>query len=271
MNDKMRLITDNLPPFQAGTVWLCGAGPGDIGLLTLLAAHGIAEADVIFYDALVDKACLQLAGAGAVLHCAGKRGGAPSITQAEINRKLIAAAKAGKRVLRLKGGDPFVFGRGGEEALALRKAGVPFRIAPGVTAGIAAASYAGIPVSMRQMSQSFAFITGHDEHGGLPQNINWPALASGADVLVFYMAVRNIAALAEILLQAGRKADEPFAFIINASLPSQRIIITCLGEAVKAAKAERLSAPAILILGEVVRLHEKLDWFLPAAKSGAMP
>lgn len=250
-----------LPDFHAGAVWLAGAGPGDAGLMTLLAAHAAAEADCIFYDALVDDSCLALAKPQAELRCVGKRGGQASIKQAEINAMLIEAARAGKKTLRLKGGDPFVFGRGGEEALALAQAGIPFRIIPGVSAAPAAAAYAGIPLSMRGSSQSFAFVTGHDETGQLPRNINWAALAQGADVLVFYMAARNIEALAAALLAAGRQAAEPMAFVMHAGLARQRLIITELGQAAAAAQAEKLAAPAILILGEAVALHKTLGWF----------
>jgi len=263
--DILARVKHCLPEFAGGSVWLCGAGAGDAGLLTLLAANAIAQADCIFYDALIDAGCLALARADAALCCVGKRGGRASVSQAEINAALTGAARAGKKVLRLKGGDPFVFGRGGEEALALAQAGIAFRIIPGITAALAAASYAGIPLSQRGMSQSFAFITACDESGQLPHNINWPALAQGAEVLVFYMAARQIKALAETLLQAGRGADEPVAFVINAGLANQRVVITGLGQAAETAKAEVLASPAIIIVGEVVNLHAQLDWFAAAA------
>src|SRR5499433_3765656 len=175
-----------LPTFEPGWVWLAGAGPGDPGLLTLLALHGLRQADVIVYDALVGPGVLALARPGAALEYAGKRGGKPSARQPDISLRLVQLAREGKRVLRLKGGDPFVFGRGGEEAMALVASGVPFRIVPGISAGIGGLAYAGIPVTHRDVNSAVAFITGHDSSGVLPDSVDWAALAKGAPVIVVY-------------------------------------------------------------------------------------
>src|SRR3954465_8477009 len=170
----------NLPEFLAGSVWLVGAGPGDPGLLTALALHALDRADSIVYDALVDPRILALARPGASLEYAGKRGGRPSPRQADISTRLIALARQGNRVLRLKGGDPCVFGRGGEEALALARAGTPFRIVPGITAGIGGLAYAGIPVTPRDTNSAVTFLTGHDSGGDMPGALDWDAIARGS-------------------------------------------------------------------------------------------
>ena len=169
-----------LPRLQPGWVWLAGAGPGDPGLLTLLAAQALGEADAVVYDALVDERILALARPGAALEFAGKRGGKPSAKQRDISARLIELARAGKRVLRLKGGDPFVFGRGAEEALALVDAGVPFRVVPGITAGVGGLAYAGIPATWRETNSVVSFITGHNSDGVVPDGLDWPAIAGVA-------------------------------------------------------------------------------------------
>src|SRR5262250_3159677 len=173
-----------LPKLEPGSVWLAGAGPGDPGLMSVLALHGLRQAEAIVYDALVDSRILDLARPGVQLEYAGKRGGKPSAKQRDISLRLIELAREGRRVLRLKGGDPFVFGRGGEEALALVAAGVPFRIVPGVTAGIGGLAYAGIPVTHRATNSAVAFITGHASDGAVPDGVDWEALAKGAPVMV---------------------------------------------------------------------------------------
>ena len=210
-----------LPAFEPGTVWLVGAGPGDPGLLTLLAARALAQADVILHDALVGDAVLALARPGAVVEDAGKRARLPSCRQTDICDRLVAAARGGHRVLRLKGGDPYVFGRGGEEAAALADAGVPFRVVPGVTAGIGGLACAGIPATHRAAGSAVAFVTGHGRNGDLPDNVDWEALARGAPVLVVYMGLRTLGRIADRLMAAGR-------------------------------------APAIVAIGEVVRLHDRV-------------
>src|SRR4029077_5037117 len=172
----MEELFRNLPALEPGTVWLAGAGPGDPGLLSVLALHGLRQAEVIVYDALVDNRILDLAQPGVMLEYAGKRGGKPSAKQRDISLRLIELAREGRRVLRLKGGDPFVFGRGGEEALALVAAGIPFRIVPGVTAGIGGLAYAGIPAPHRDINHVVSFVTGHMAGGDVPDSVNWRAL-----------------------------------------------------------------------------------------------
>ncbi|MGB8817844.1 MAG: uroporphyrinogen-III C-methyltransferase [Rhizobiaceae bacterium] len=256
----MSNVFADMPEFQPGTVWLAGAGPGDPGLLTLLAAHALAHADVVVYDALVDESCLKLARAGAELEFAGKRGGKPSPKQRDISLRLVELARQGKRVLRLKGGDPFVFGRGGEEALMLVAHGVAFRIVPGITAGIGGLAYAGIPVTHRDTNQVVTFLTGHDQSGLVPDAIDWEAVAKGSPVIVMYMAMKHIDGIAQSLMAAGRRADEPLAFVCNAATKDQRVLETTIGAAAQDAQAAGIEPPSIVVVGDVVRLRAGLDW-----------
>lgn len=249
-----------LPKMKAGEVWLVGAGPGDPGLLTLHAINALSQADVIVHDALVNKDCLSLARSGATLEYAGKRGGKPSAKQRDISLRLVELSKQGKKVLRLKGGDPFVFGRGGEEALTLVQHGVSFRIVPGVSAGIGGLAYAGIPVTHRDTNHNVTFLTGHDAGGIVPDAIDWENVAKGSPVIVMYMAMKHIEPIVQKLLSAGRLADEPMAFVCDATTADQRVLITTLGTAVADVEKSELSPPAIVVIGEVVRLHEGLDW-----------
>jgi uroporphyrin-III C-methyltransferase len=251
---------DHMPLFEPGTVWLAGAGPGDPGLLTLLAVHALSLADVVVYDALVDEGCLKLARYGAELEYAGKRGGKPSPKQRDISLRLVELARQGKRVLRLKGGDPFVFGRGGEEALTLVAHGIPFRIVPGITAGIGGLAYAGIPVTHRDTNQTVTFLTGHDQTGLVPDAIDWDAVAKGSPVIVMYMAMKHIEGIAQSLMKAGRRADEPVAFVCNASTGSQQVLESTIGSAAADAAASGIEPPAIVVVGDVVRLRAGLDW-----------
>jgi uroporphyrin-III C-methyltransferase len=244
-----------LPTFAPGTVWLVGAGPGDPGLLTLLAAHALGQADDIVHDALVDDRILTLAAPGAVLHSMGKRGGAPSPKQSEITARLIDLARAGRRVLRLKGGDPFVFGRGAEEALALAEAAVPFRVVPGVTAGVGGLAYAGIPATARDTNSAVTFITGHAADGALPSGLDWDALAKGAPVLVFYMALKHLPQIVERLIAAGRDPATPAAAVANATTPAQTVVTAPLAELPAALAAAGLKPPAIVVVGDVVDLR----------------
>jgi uroporphyrin-III C-methyltransferase len=253
----------DLPVFEKGAVWLAGAGPGDPGLITVLGAHALQSADVVLYDALVNEALLALARAGAELVYAGKRAGRKSCKQSDISRTLISLARKGKRVLRLKGGDPYVFGRGAEEALALAEAGVPFRIVPGVTAGIGGLAYAGIPLTHRDTGHAVTFITGHGADGKLP-DLDWSAIARGAPTLVLYMARSFAGEIASRLIAAGRAADEPAAIVSDASFATQAVRVTTL-DGLGAAAAES-TAPAILVIGENVRLRAALDFL-----SGAVP
>jgi uroporphyrin-III C-methyltransferase len=237
------------PTFARGTVWLVGAGPGDPGLLTLHAAHALAAADVVLHDALVAAEILALAPR-ARLEAVGKRAGRPGTPQLRINQRLIRLARAGHRVVRLKGGDPMLFGRGGEEALALGAAGVPFRIVPGISAGIGGTAAAGIPTTHRGLAQSVAFVTGH----GAGREPDWRALARAADVLVLYMALGRFAAIAADLRGGGRAEDEPVAFITSATTPLQRVQLTTLGQAVRVGAALERGAPALIVIGPVVAL-----------------
>ncbi|MBI3453823.1 MAG: uroporphyrinogen-III C-methyltransferase [Rhodospirillales bacterium] len=249
-----------MPDFAPGWVWLVGAGPGDPGLLSLLALHALRAADVVVYDALVDKRILELARRGAVLEYAGKRGGKPSASQPDISRRLVQHAKAGLRVLRLKGGDPFVFGRGGEEALALVAEGVPFRIVPGITAGIGGLGYAGIPVTHRDTNHAVTFVTGHGIAGEVPDGLDWPALARGAPVLVFYMAIKHLETISRRLIAAGRPADDPVAIVSRAATDDQRVLETTLGACAAEAARHAIEPPAVVAIGAVVRLRAGLDW-----------
>ena len=260
MDDRRTEILRELPVFEAGWVWLVGAGPGDPGLLTLHAANALAQADVVVYDALVDPQILRFARSGSLVEYAGKRGGKPSPKQRDISFRLVELARAGQRVCRLKGGDPFVFGRGGEEALALVEAGIPFRVVPGVTAGIGGPGYAGIPVTHRDINQVVTFITGHDQSGLTPSSIDWESIASGSPVIVLYMAVKHLAQIAAALILAGRNADEVTAVISQATTSRQQVIETSLGEAAAAIETSGIEPPAIVVIGEVVRLRAGLDW-----------
>jgi uroporphyrin-III C-methyltransferase len=255
-----RAPIDGLPAFEPGWVWLVGAGPGDPGLLTLHALNALRQADAVVYDALVDERVLRHARSGALIEYAGKRGGKPSPKQRDISLRLVALAHAGKRVCRLKGGDPFVFGRGGEEALALVRAGIPFRIVPGVSAGIGGLGYAGIPVTHRALNHAVTFITGHDQSGLAPASIDWEGVARGAPVIVLYMAMKHIGQIAAALIAAGRRRDEPVAVIAEATTPRQRVLETTLGAAEEDIARSGLQPPAIVVVGEVVRLRAGLDW-----------
>ncbi len=262
-----RLVVPELTP---GSVWLVGAGPGDPGLLTLHAAHALEQADVILHDALIAPEILALSGAAARLEAVGKRAGRPSAKQLRINQRLIDLARAGLRVVRLKGGDPLVFGRGGEEALALAAAGVPFRIVPGVTAGIAAPAYAGIPTTHRMRAQSVAFVTGHNAGGGAPRGVHWRALAEGADTIVLYMARQRLAEIAGGLLAAGRPPEEPVAILSDATTPRAERRITTLAGA--AADDHGSRGATLIVIGSVVALGEILaPWqqTRPASVAGA--
>lgn len=261
MSETTRLaLPTSLPAIEPGHVWLAGAGPGDPGLLTLLAAKGLSEADVIVHDALVNEDCLKLARTGAILEYAGKRGGKPSAKQRDISLRLVELARAGHRVLRLKGGDPFVFGRGGEEALTLIEHGVPFRIVPGITAGIGGLAYAGIPVTHREVNHAVTFLTGHDSSGVVPDRIDWEAIGRGSPVIVMYMAMKHMGQIAANLMAAGRRADELVAFVCNAATPEQAVLETTLGRAETDMLAAGIEPPAIVVIGEVVRLRPSLDW-----------
>jgi uroporphyrin-III C-methyltransferase len=260
MNDAPADILSGLPRFEPGWVWLVGAGPGDPGLLTLHAVNALRQADAIIYDALVDRRVLEHARPDAAVEYAGKRGGKPSPKQRDISLKLVSLARAGKRVCRLKGGDPFVFGRGGEEALALVEAGIPFRIVPGISAGIGGLAYAGIPVTHRDVNHVVTFLTGHDQSGLAPASVDWESVARGSPVIVMYMAMKHLPQIAASLIDAGRAASEPAAIVVSATTGAQQVLETTLGRAAADLQASGVEPPAIVVVGEVVRLRAALDW-----------
>jgi uroporphyrinogen III methyltransferase/synthase len=245
------------------TVHLVGAGPGDPGLMSVRALELIAAADVIVYDRLIPPGALDGARADAELIYAGKEGGGPSMAQAEIDRLLVTHGRSRSGVVvRLKGGDPFVFGRGGEEAEALRAAGVPYEVVPGVTAGVAAPAYAGIPVTHRGAASAVAFVTGHEDPekpGG--SAVDWGALATFPGTLVFYMGVRQLSSIGERLVACGRASSEPAAVIERGTLSDQRVVVGTLGTIAEAAVSEGVRAPALVVVGDVVSLRERLAWF----------
>ena len=248
-----------LPLFPQGLVWLVGAGPGDPGLLTLHAIYALHQADVIVYDALVNPTILDFCRDDAEKVFSGKRGGKPSINQKDISLKLVEYSKRGKKVVRLKGGDPFIFARGGDEALFLAKENIPIRITPGITAGVGAMAYAGIPLTYRETNQSITFLTGHDQFGETPSAINWELCAKGAQVLVIYMAMKNLPQIVAKLLAFGRDPSESVAVVSNATLKDQIVLETTLSNAVEDVQSHGLKAPAIICIGSNVPFHRILN------------
>lgn len=248
------------PVFEAGWVWMVGGGPGDPGLLTLHALNALQQADIIIYDALVDKALLSWAKPNTVIEYAGKRGGKPSPKQRDISLRLIELAQAGKRVLRLKGGDPFVFGRGGEEAQTLVQAGIKLRIIPGISAGIGGLAYAGIPVTHRDVNQSVTFLSGHDRTGLMPSALDWDALSKGSQVIVMYMAIKHMPDICAKLIAAGRDPHEPVAVVNNATRDDMQVLETTLVKAHDDITRSGIGVPAIICIGRVALMRQCLDW-----------
>lgn len=249
-------VSLQMPDFLPGWVWLVGAGPGDPGLLTLLAVHALRHADVIVYDALVDERILAMAPPATERVYAGKRGGRPSAKQADISETLVDLARAGKRVLRLKGGDPFVFGRGAEECQFLHARSVPFRVIPGITAGIGGLAAAGIPATVRETNAAVTFITGHAANGEVPDTLNWDALAQASPVLVFYMGLKHLPIIVERLVAAGRAPETPAAAVAEATTPRQKVVTATLATLPDAIAAAGLKPPAIVVVGDVVSLRD---------------
>jgi uroporphyrinogen III methyltransferase / synthase len=243
------------------TVYLVGAGPGDPGLMTARALELIAAADVIVHDRLIPETALDGARPAAELIYAGKEGGGPSVSQVDIERVLVEHGAAGRTVVRLKGGDPFVFGRGGEEAEALRAAGIPFEVVPGITAGVAASAYAGIPVTHRDAASAVAFLTGHEDPDKPDSALDWPALAAFPGTLVVYMGVRELGSIASRLIAGGRSESEPAAVIERGTLAEQRVVSGTLGSIAEVAREQRIRAPAISLFGPVAALRRNLAWF----------
>jgi uroporphyrinogen III methyltransferase/synthase len=265
VTDATDADTDGVP----GRVHLVGAGPGDPGLLTARALELIAAADTILYDRLIPASALDSARGDAELLFVGKQGGGESVPQEQTTELMIAGARAGHTVVRLKGGDPFVFGRGGEEALALREARIPYEIVPGVTSGVAAAAYAGIPVTHRGLSSAVALVTGHeDPDKDVDTAIDWPALAAFPGTLVFYMGVRALPGIARSLIDAGRSPQEPAAIVERGTLPGQRTLTGTLATIADLARVEEVRAPSITLVGPVAALAEELSWLAPAPLAG---
>ncbi len=275
---------------MSGRVYLVGAGPGDPGLLTARALELIAAADVILYDRLIPSAALDGARADAELLFVGKEGGGASVPQEQTEALMLERARAGRTVVRLKGGDPFVFGRGGEEALALRAAGIPFEVVPGVTAGVAASAYAGIPVTHRGLASAVALVTGHaredtgdpgdarspgdarapgDATGGEDAGIDWPALAAFPGTLVFYMGVRRLPEIAASLIAGGRSGSQPAAVVEAGTLPRQRTVTGTLETIAEVVAREGVRPPSITVVGPVAALAEQLAWLGPRPLAGS--
>lgn len=241
--------------FEPGHVWLAGAGPGDPGALTLDVVSALGQADAVVYDALVDSSILNVAE-GAEQHFMGKRGGRESARQDEITALLIALARRGKRVLRLKGGDPYVFGRGGEEALALAHAGIPYRILPGVTSAFGAMASVGIPATMRGYNKAIILATGHA--AGTEQDLDWAALARTGQPIVVYMGLRNLAGIAGALTAGGLKPSTPVAVIMSATTPDERVVISDLANISRDAEQAGIASPALIVVGEIVSMRAEL-------------
>jgi uroporphyrinogen III methyltransferase/synthase len=251
-----------------GRVYLVGAGPGDPGLLTARALELIAAADVVLYDRLIPSSALDGARADAELLFVGKEGGGPSVPQEETEAVMVSRARAGKSVVRLKGGDPFVFGRGGEEALTLRDAGIAFEIVPGVTSGVAASAYAGIPVTHRGLASAVALITGHEDPEKPETAIDWHALAAFPGTLVLYMGVRRLGQITASLIAAGRSPSEPAAVVERGTMPGQRTVSGTLATIAETVLAEGVRAPSITIVGPVAELAGEISWLEPKPLAG---
>jgi len=259
MSNSFDFPTMDWPILEPGWVWLCGAGPGDPGLLTIHALNGLRQADVVIFEALVQEEILKWAPQAKHIY-AGKRGGKPSAKQRDISLHLVDLANQGKRVLRLKGGDPFVFGRGGEEAQTLVQHGIPIRIIPGISAGIGGLAYAGIPVTHRDVNQSVTFVTGHDQTGETPDSLDWAAISRGSQVIVIYMGMKHISQIQTALIKAGRSLSEPVAVVSNATTEKQSVLETTLGAVVADIEAEGFEPPAIICVGRSVQMRQVLDW-----------
>lgn len=257
-------VSDTATKFQTGKneigeVYIVGAGPGDPELLTFKALRLMQQADIVYYDALVSPQVLDLCRRDADKVFVGKKRSNHAVAQLGINELLVNSAKEGRRVVRLKGGDPFIFGRGGEEIESLRAHGVPYQVVPGITAANAAASYAGIPLTHRDHSQSVRFVTGFLK-AGAPNN-NFKNFLDTDETVVFYMGLHSLPRLTEGLIEAGRSSDTPIAIVSNASMPNQQVLTGTLANIVKLQEQNQLPTPALLIMGDVVALHHDLAWY----------
>ena len=254
------LNVENEIKFKKGSVWIVGAGPGDPGLLTIHAVNAIRNADIIFYDALINNQILNFSKENTKLIYVGKRAKIHSISQLEISNKLVFEAKKNKRVLRLKGGDPFVFGRGGEEALALTLNKIPFRIVPGITAGIGGLAYAGIPATHRDFNTSITFISAYGAGGEKPETIDWASFSKTSQLIVIYMGLERISWVCSELIKRGRDRYENIAVISNATKQNQKILISTLSNCLKNFDKNIIESPALLVIGKNVLLSPILNW-----------
>jgi len=243
----------------AGKVWLIGAGPGDPDLLTVKAARLIAQADALVFDHLVGDGIMDLARADARRIYAGKEASNHTLPQASINSLLVDLAREGLSVIRLKGGDPFIFGRGGEELEALAASGIPFEVVPGVTAAAGCAAYSGFPLTHRDHAQAVTFVTGHLKDGTV--NLDWPALARPGQTVVFYMGIGAAGEICRQMIAHGLAAATPAAVIRNGTLPDQQTLLATLGTLPQRIEESGITPPALIVVGSVVNLHAKLDWF----------
>ena len=259
---RLETMLDGCPVFEPGTVWLVGAGPGDPGYLTVNALRALQQADAILHDALIDDRILDLARPEAARIYSGKRAGEHSIDQAALCARMVDLAQAGQRVLRLKGGDPMVFGRGGEEMLRLAEAGIRFKIVPGVTAGLAAMAVAAIPATLRDVNRAVVLATGHEsaEAG----ETDWAALAGLGQPLVLYMALRRIDRIARELIDGGMAAETPVAVISSATRSDQDILVSTLGTISVDRERHPIEPPAVVVIGEIVEMRERLLRLAPA-------
>ena len=266
LEQSLGRLSAKLPEFEPGHVWLAGAGPGAVGCLTLDVLSALSQADAIVYDALVDPSILDAARPGVQLHFAGKRGGnGQSARQDDISALIVHLAREGLRVLRLKGGDPYIFGRGGEEALALAHAGIPFRILPGVTSAFAALANAGIPATMRGFNKAITLATGHA--AGTPDDLDWAALAKAGQPLVIYMGLKNLPEIASALIRGGLAASTPVAVIMAATTPVERVLVATLATVAERAEADGIVSPALIVVGDIVSLRAELGREALEAKS----
>jgi len=255
LSDTIATTCAATPAFEPGHVWLAGAGPGHPRYLTLEVADALSKADCVVYDALVSPDVLAFAG-DAQLHFAGKRGGKPSATQENITATLIELAQAGRKVLRLKGGDPFVFGRGGEEAEALAKAGIPFRVLPGMTSSLAALASARIPATMRGMSRSITLATGHA--AGTADDLDWRALARLGEPIIVYMGLKMIGEISRLLMEGGLPAETPAAVLMSATTPDERLLVATLATIAAEVERQNFAAPALIVIGDIVSMRDVL-------------
>ncbi|MBP1847097.1 uroporphyrin-III C-methyltransferase [Rhizobium petrolearium] len=255
LNENIEAVIE-APVFQPGHVWLAGAGPGHPRYLTLEVADAIGRADVIVHDALVSEGVLSLAKTADLIFV-GKRGGKPSVAQDDITTKLIELAQAGKRVLRLKGGDPFVFGRGGEEAEALARENISFRILPGMTSALAALAAANIPATMRGISRAITLATGHA--AGTPGDLDWKALAKTGEPIVVYMGVSTIGTIARLLMEGGLPSETPVAVLMAATTPEERSMTATLATVEAEIERQHFAAPALIVIGRIVSMQTALS------------